>query len=132
MSLQPPFPDSHPPAPPPPPPRQGLSLAAGAALGVLIGLVGPVILALMAWMAQRLLPMDVAESLITLSIAAILVLPVILLVAGCLLMIPDRARGWGVAGLMASGVWLISSAGVCTVFLVGVLAIYDNSAMMLL
>lgn len=129
MSLHPPFPDSYPPAPPP---RQGLSLAAGAALGVLIGLVGPVILALTAWAVQRLFSPSVAEAFITLSIAAILVLPVILLVAGCLLMIPDRARGWGVAGLMASGVWLISSAGVCTVFLFGALATYDNSAMMLL
>lgn len=94
-------------------------MGAGAALGVVVGVLGPVVLALLPWFAGRVgAPGEITNAVIGVSILAILGLPVVLLLAGCLLMIPDRLRGWGVAALMASGIWLISSAGVCVVALV--------------
>lgn len=115
------------------PQRTGLGLGAGAALGLLIGLTGPVVLALIAWGGIVVLPPDAGGTVVGLSIIAILALPILLLIAGCVLMVGDDLRGWGVAGLTASGIWLISSAGVCTVWIFGSLATYDNaSAMMIL
>ncbi len=112
-----------------PPPRAGLGLGAGAGLGALVGIVGPILLGLLGWGATTVLQASVAESVNGLVIIAIVVLPIVLLIGGCLLMIPDHTRGWGVAALTASGVWLISAAGVCTVALFGALASYDNSGM---
>lgn len=116
----------------PPPQRKGMGLGVGAALGVLVGLIGPVLIGLLAWGATEVLPYDVAGPVVSVLVILVLGLPVLFLLAGCLLMIPDTARGWGVAALMASGVWLVSSAGVCTVWLFGALATYDNAGMMLL
>lgn len=90
-------------------------------------------LAFVAWAAgSSSVSSEVSDLVIGVSITAIIATPVVLLLAGCLLMIPYEARGWGVAGLMASGVWLICSAGVCTLFVFGALATYDNAMMMLL
>lgn len=114
------------------PQRKGMGLGVGAALGVLVGLLGPVVIGLLAWGATEVLPYETAGPVVSVLVMLVLGLPVLLLIAGCLLMIPDTSRGWGVAGLMASGVWLISSAGVCTVWLFGALATYDNAGMMLL
>ncbi len=105
-----------------PAPRRGLSLSVGAALGTFVGLLGPVILALIAWVADNRLSDDDAGTVITAMVVAVLALPVVLLVAGCILVFPDVLRGWGVACLVAAGVWLISGAGVCTVFFFGALA----------
>lgn len=114
------------------PQRTGLGLGAGAGLGVLVGLLGPVVLALIGGGAIAVLPPDAGGVILGLAIIAILVLPVVLLLGGCVLMIFDDWRGWGVAGLTASGIWLISSAGVCTAWLFGSLATYDNASAMIL
>lgn len=132
MSLPPSPGDPYPYYPPHPPPRRGLNLGVGALLGVLVGILGPIILSLIAYAAGQGFSGGLADDIVGLSLLAIFGLPVLLLVAGCVLMIPDRLRGWGVAALMASGIWLISSAGVCTVFFFGVLAQYDETGMMLL
>ncbi|WP_435198484.1 hypothetical protein [Janibacter sp. GS2] len=108
-----------------------LGLGAGSLLGVLVGLLGPVLLALGAWGLARLFPGEPAVTIGWIAVFAILTIPVVLLLAGCLLMIPDHLRGWGVGALMASGVWLVCSAGVCTVAFFGALSTYENAAMML-
>lgn len=114
-----------------PTPRRGLGLGLGAGIGTLVGLLGPVLLGLLGWAATSWLDGQSADSLLGLVFIAVVSIPVLLLVGGCILMIPDLLRGWGVACLVASGVWLISSAGVCTVFLFGALASYDPYAMFL-
>ena len=132
MSLPPSPGDPYPYYPPHPPPRRGLNLGVGALLGVIVGILGPVVLGLIAYAAGQGLTGQVADDIISLSILAIFALPVLLLFAGCVLMVPDQLRGWGVAALMASGIWLISSAGVCVVALVVALNTYEASGMMLL
>ena len=112
--------------------RQRLGLGAGAALGVLVGVLGPIVIALGAWGLIAVLPPEPGGSFVGLAILAIIGLPLILVVLGAILMISDEWRGWGVAALTASGVWLISSAGVCTVAFFGAMSSYDNSGMMLL
>lgn len=112
--------------------RQRLGLGAGAALGVLVGVLGPIVIALVVWGLTAVLPTGSGSSLVGLAILAIIGLPLILVVLGAILMISDEWRGWGVAALTASGVWLISSAGVCTVAFFGAMSSYDNSGMMLL
>lgn len=129
MSLPPSPGDPHP--YPYPPPRQGLSLGAGAALGVVTGLVGPVVLAALAWVVGQSGPGEFANLVIGLSLVVIIFLPVVLLVLGCLLMIHEATRGWGVASLMAAGVWLICSAGVCTLFFFGAAAVYGSAAVVI-
>ena len=103
----------------------------GAALGALVGLLGPILLGLLGWAANSVSPgTSSGEAVISLVLVAILSIPVLLLVGGCIRMVPDSLRGWGVAALVASGVWLISSAGVCTAILFGALASYDNAAVL--
>ena len=127
MSLQYPPRDPYP-APPGP---EGLGLGVGALLGLLVGLLGPVLIALGAWGATRVLPVgDMEYGAFWLAVIAIVTIPVLLLLGGLGLIIHDRTRGWGVAALMASGVWLVCSAGVCTAAFFGALASYDTAAMM--
>lgn len=132
MSLPPSPGDPYPYHPRHPPPRRGLNLGVGALLGVLVGILGPIVLSLIAYTAGQGFSGGLADDIVGLSLLAIFGLPVLLLVAGCVLMIPDRLRGWGVAALMASGIWLISSAGVCVVALFVALDSYEASGMMLL
>lgn len=115
-----------------PPRRGGMGLGAGAALGLLVGVLGPILIALAAWGLATVLPDGTGGPLGWLAVLAIIGLPLVLALLGAVLMVPDEWRGWGVAALTASGVWLISSAGVCTVAFFGVLSSYDNSGMMLL
>lgn len=99
-----------------PPTRSGLGMGAGAALGGLVGLLGPVLFGLLGWAALSLSSSETGGTLVSLVLLAVVSIPVVLLIGGCVLMISDQLRGWGVACLTASGVWLISSAGVCTAF----------------
>lgn len=129
MSLQYPPRDPY----PAPPRREGLGLGAGAALGVLVGLLGPVLIAIGAWGAAGVLPDgggDVGYATFWAAVLTIITVPALLLLGGCVLVVPDRTRGWGVGALMACGVWLLCSAGVCTVAFFGALASYGGSAMM--
>ena len=110
-------------------PRQGMGMGVGAALGALVGLLGPIALGLLGWAVVAWASADAGGTLAFLVLAAVVSIPVVLLVGGCILMVPDTLRGWGVAALVASGVWLISSAGVCTVFFFGALASAETSMM---
>lgn len=112
--------------PSPPFPRTGLGLGAGAGLGALVGILGPILIALAAWGVNSLVHGQAGADLTGMAIIAILIIPVGLLIGGCVLMVPDSTRGWGVGALVASGVWLLSSAGVCTVFFFGALATYNG------
>lgn len=112
--------------------RAGLGPGAGAAVGIVAGILGPIVIALVAWGLAAVLPDGSGGNLTLLATLAIIGLPFVLAVLGSALMVPDAWRGWGVAALTASGVWLISGAGVCTVAFFGALSSYDNSAMMVL
>lgn len=114
-----------------PPRRRGMGLGMGAAVGALSGLLGPVVLGLIIWAAVALGSGDERDLLVALLVISAAVIPIVLLVVGCVLMIPDQLRGWGVAALVASGVWLISSAGVCTVLLYGALASLETHGMLI-
>lgn len=115
-------------AEPPPAPR-GLGIGHGAGLGVLVGLAGPILLALLAWGLSALAGAHVGGQIVGVTIVAIVVIPLVLVVLGCILVFPDVTRGLGVAALMASGVWLISGAGVCVVALFGALASYEGAVL---
>ena len=109
---QPPWPVEQNPAPP-----RGLGAGAGAGLGLLAGLLGPVVLGFLTGVAAEIV--GEGSSVPVLIIGAFFVIPVILFASGIVLVIPDFLRGWGVACLVSSGIWLISSAGVCTFFFFG-------------
>ncbi len=94
-----------------------LSAGWGALLGVVLGFLGPVIMAVLTSLVSRLV--DNGNPVIAGGIILIMVLPLVLMALGIILAIPDSTRGWGVAGMVASGVWLITSAGVCVAALGG-------------
>lgn len=114
-------------SPYPAPPRTGLGMGAGAGIGALVGLLGPVVIALLTWGVSSVVPGPAGDGA-WLVVLGVIAAPVILLLAGCVLMIPDRLRGWGVACLVAGGLWLISSAGVCTALVFGFAQMYQNDS----
>lgn len=114
-------------SPYPAPPRTGLGMGAGAGIGALVGLLGPVVIAPLTWGVSSVVPGPAGDGA-WLVVLGVIATPVILLLAGCVLMIPDRLRGWGVACLVAGGLWLISSAGVCTALVFGFAQMYQNDS----
>ena len=128
MTAPPPGPGQHPPygqqpygqQPYTPPPSKGVP--------AWVWVVSiPVVIALLTWGVSSVVPGPAGDGA-WLVVLGVIATPVILLLAGCVLMIPDRLRGWGVACLVAGGLWLISSAGVCTALVFGFAQMYQNDS----
>ncbi len=98
-----------------PPVRRGLSSGWGMLIGGVVGFLGPVLIYAF---VQMMVALDVGVSFGGIAALLIAVMPLPLLVLGLVLVFIDRVRGWGVAALVAAGVWLVTSAGVCVVALV--------------
>ena len=95
-----------------PPARRGLSSGWGSFIGAAVGFVGPI---LIYSFVQMLVWVDAGVSVGGFAALIIAVMPMPLLLLGLVLVFIDRTRGWGVAALVAAGVWLVTSAGVCVV-----------------
>lgn len=100
----------------PPPVTTGLGSGWGTLIGGVVGFLGPVLIYLL---AMILIWLDVGFSVGGVAGLAIAVMPLPLLVLGGVLIFIDRTRGWGVAALVAAGVWIVTSAGVCVVAIIG-------------
>ena len=109
------------------PPRQTAAQRVGAGLaasiGALSGLLGPVLLGLLVWGAfAATSDNDGAMLFAVLVVIAVVALPVALLVVGLGLAASDEFVAWGTGALVASATWLVSTAAVCVLFLIGGLA----------
>lgn len=133
MSLQPPPSDPYGQGPrprpyraPPGKPPFGQRLGLGAGLGVIIGIILPVVIVLGMWATTAL--GDASGAPFTGMLFWVLAgLPVLMLVVGAALMVPDNLRAYGVALMTASGVSIITSAGLCVLVLVGAMAALSQS-----
>lgn len=111
------------------PEQRGLGIGIGCGLGGLVGLAGPIFLGLLAWGVNSVAAPQIGNQVVGATVVAMLFIPLPLFVLGCILLFPEFTRGVGVAALMASGVWLISGAGVCVVAFFGALASYEGAVL---
>ena len=95
---------------------RGLSSGWGMVIGGVVGFLGPILIYAF---VQVLVALDVGFSAGGIAALIIAVTPLPLLILGLLIVFYDRLRGWGVAALVAAGVWLVTSAGVCVVAIIG-------------
>lgn len=104
------------------PPQQGGRLGLGFGLGTLAGILLPVV-AVIVVAATGSLDAGLSEVVGLVFVA----LPLVLFLAGALLMIPDNLRALGVALMTAAGVSIITTAGLCVLLVVGLLAALSGS-----
>jgi hypothetical protein len=100
----------------------------GSAIGALAGLLGPVLLGLLVWVAFAVSSdSDAAVLVAVLVVIAVVTLPVALFFLGFSLVASDQFPGWGLGAFVASGTWLLSAVAVVILFLIGGLtAIFEG------